>query len=81
MISKSVIRKKVPIMIGISFLLLAIILDRKIDFVDGALLVVGIFVFTWFRYRSSKKDSDIETSQFLKHYKKMFFLNQLFSWQ
>ncbi len=59
-ISKSVIRKEVPIMIGVSFLLLAIILDGKIDFVDGVLLVVGIIVFTWYSYRSSKKDTDIE---------------------
>jgi len=59
-ISKSVIRKEVPIMIGVSFLLLAIILDGKIDFVDGALLVVGIIVFTWYSYRSTKKDTDIE---------------------
>jgi len=50
-------------MIGISFLLLAIILDGKIDFVDGALLVIGIIVFTGYSYRSSKKDTDIETIQ------------------
>ena len=59
-VSKSTIRKEVPMMIGISFLLLAIILDGKIDFVDGALLVVGIIVFTWYSYRSSKKDIDFE---------------------
>ncbi|MDH3313327.1 MAG: calcium/sodium antiporter [Nitrosopumilus sp.] len=59
-VSKSAIRKQVPIMIGISFLLLAIILDGKIDLIDGVLLVVGIIVFTWYSYRSSKKDTDIE---------------------
>ena len=59
-VSKSAIRKEVPIMIGTSFLLLAIILDGKIDFVDGVLLVVGIIIFTWYSYRSSKKDTDIE---------------------
>lgn len=59
-VSKSAIRKEVPIMIGISFLLLAIVLDGKIDFLDGALLVIGIVVFTWYSYRSSKKDVDIE---------------------
>ncbi|MGY5148318.1 MAG: calcium/sodium antiporter [Candidatus Nitrosopumilus sp. bin_7KS] len=60
MVSKSVIRKEVPIMIGISFLLLAIVLDGKIDFIDGILLVIGIIVFTWYSYRSSKKDTDID---------------------
>ena len=59
-VSKSAIRKEIPLMIGISFLLLAIILDGKIDFIDGVLLVVGIIIFTWYSYRSSKKDTDIE---------------------
>jgi len=59
-VSKSTIRKEVPIMIGISFLLLAIILDGKIDFVDGALLVIGIIVFTGYSYHSAKKETDIE---------------------
>lgn len=59
-VSKSAIRKEVPIMIGISFLLLAIIIDGKIDFADGLLLVIGIIVFTVYSYRSSKKDADIE---------------------
>jgi len=59
-VSKSTIRKEVPIMIGVSFLLLAIIIDGKIDFVDGLLLVIGIVVFTGYSYRSSKKDTDIE---------------------
>ena len=57
-VSKSAIRKEVPIMIGISVLLLAIILDGKIDFVDGMLLVIGIIVFTWYSYRGSKKDKE-----------------------
>lgn len=59
-VSKSAIRKEVPIMIGISFLLLAIIIDGKIDFADGLLLVIGIIVFTVYSYRSSKKDTDLE---------------------
>ncbi|BDQ31500.1 sodium:calcium antiporter [Nitrosopumilus zosterae] len=68
-VSKSAIRKEVPIMIGISFLLLGIIIDGKIDFVDGALFVIGIIVFTGYSYRSSKKDTDtqvIPASQILQ---------------
>ena len=57
-VSKSTIRKEVPIMIGVAFLLLGIILDGKIDFIDGAILAAGIVVFTWYSYRSSKKDSE-----------------------
>ena len=59
-VSKSAVRKEVLIMIGVSFLLLAIILDGKIDSIDGILLVVGIIVFVWYSYKSSKKDTDIE---------------------
>lgn len=59
-VSKSAIRKEVPIMIGVSFLLLAVIIDGKIDFVDGLLLAIGIIIFTGYSYRSSKKDTDIE---------------------
>ena len=62
-VSKSTIKKEVSIMIGISFLLLAIILDGKIDFFDGLFLAMGIIVFTWYSYHSSKKDSDIEGIQ------------------
>ncbi len=59
-VSKSTIRKEVPIMIGVTFLLLGIIIDGKIDYIDGIILVAGIIAFTWYSYRSSKKDSDIE---------------------
>lgn len=59
-VSKSAIRKEVPIMIGISLLLLGIILDGKIDYIDGALFVIGIIVFTGYSYRSSKKDTDTQ---------------------
>ncbi|MHA7734035.1 calcium/sodium antiporter [Nitrosopumilus sp. S6] len=68
-VSKSAIRKEVPIMIGVSFLLLAIVMDGKIDFLDGILLVIGIIVFTGYSYRSSKKDTDtkvIPSSQILQ---------------
>ena len=77
-VSKSAIRKEVPIMIGISFLLLAIILDGKIDFVDGALLVIGIIVFTGYSYRSSKKDPDTQVICPSQIIQKMFFSNPLF---
>lgn len=60
MVSKSTIRKEIPIMIGIGFLLLAVILDGKIDFVDGILFAIGIIAFTWYSFNSSKKDKDTE---------------------
>ena len=59
-VSKSAVRKEIPIMIGISLLLLGIILDGKIDLVDGILLVIGIIIFTIFSFHSSKKDLDTQ---------------------
>lgn len=60
LVSKSAIRKEVPIMIGVAFLLLAVIIDGKIDYIDGVLFVIGIIAFTWYSYNSSKKDKDTE---------------------
>lgn len=59
-VSKSTIRKEIPIMIGAALLLAAIIFDGKIDFLDGIILIAGIVGFVIFSYKSSKKESDIE---------------------
>ncbi|MHA7646932.1 calcium/sodium antiporter [Nitrosopumilus sp. S4] len=59
-VSKSTIRKEVPIMIGAGLLLTAVIIDGKIDFLDGIILIVGIIGFLAFSYKSSKKETDIE---------------------
>lgn len=77
-VSKSVIRKEVPIMIGISFLLLAIVLDGNIDFIDGVLLVIGIIVFTWYSFHSSKKDTDIDEIPISKGIQKNVFSKSIF---
>lgn len=60
-VSKSTIRKEIPIMIGAALLLAAIIFDGKIDFLDGIILIAGIVGFVIFSYKSSKKESDMET--------------------
>ena len=75
-VSKSLIRKEVPIMVGISFLLLAISIDGKIDFIDGALLVIGIIAFTGYIYRSSKKDTGVEGIPVSQVLQKTFFPNR-----
>ncbi|MCV0392542.1 MAG: calcium/sodium antiporter [Nitrosopumilus sp.] len=60
-VSKSTIRKEIPIMIGSAILLAAVIFDGKIDFLDGVILIAGIVGFLVFSYKSSKKEADIET--------------------
>lgn len=70
-VSKSTIRKEVPIMVGVAFLLLAIIIDGKIDFIDGLLLVAGIIGFTLFSYKSSKKDTELNADSSLPQTKEV----------
>lgn len=61
-VKRNVIRKEIPILIGLSFLLILISVDGVISFVDGLMLVSGIVVFSVFSYRTSKKESADVTS-------------------
>jgi len=59
-VSKLVIKKEVPIMIGVAVLLVAISFDGAISVEEGIILAIGIVVFTVFSYKTSKKEtSDI----------------------
>ena len=58
-VSKSTIKKEVPIMVGVALLLLAIAIDGKIDFVDGLILIGGIVSFIVFSYKSSKLSPEL----------------------
>lgn len=56
-VSKLVIRKEVPIMIGVTVLLVAISFDGTISVEEGIILAIGIVVFTVFSYKTSKKET------------------------
>jgi cation:H+ antiporter len=55
-VSRKTLRKEVPLMIGISFLLLAVSIDGSISFYDGILFVGGILIFTIFSYKTTRKE-------------------------
>lgn len=55
-VARQTIRKEVPIMIGVSVLLLAVSLDAQISMIEGVLLAIGVVAFTVFSYKSAKKD-------------------------
>ena len=57
-VNKITIRKEVPIMIGVSLLLIALSIDGEISQYDGILLIVSLIVFTVFIYRGIKKQKD-----------------------
>jgi cation:H+ antiporter len=61
--NKSTVRKEVPIMIGVSLLLIALSLDNGISQWEGGLLIVGLIAFTVYIYRSAKKQRENNVSE------------------
>ena len=64
-IQKSVLRKEIPIMLGVSALLVLLSIDGELSQYDGLLLLIGLGVFAVYTFRSalkqrekSKADSD-----------------------
>ena len=60
-VARNVIKKEIPILIGVSFLLVLISIDGEISFVDGLILVSGVVVFSIFSYKTSKKETAVES--------------------
>ncbi len=54
-VQKTTVRKEVPIMIGVSLLLIALSLDNGISQWEGGLLIAGLIAFTAYVYKSAKK--------------------------
>ncbi|MFQ5572770.1 MAG: calcium/sodium antiporter [Nitrosopumilaceae archaeon] len=57
-IKKAQIRKEVPIMVGVSFLLVLLSFDGEISQYDGILLIASLIAFTVFTYKDAKKQRD-----------------------
>ena len=57
-VQKTTVRKEVPIMIGVSLLLIALSLDNGISQWEGGLLIAGLIAFTVYIYKSAKKQRD-----------------------
>lgn len=56
LVQKKTVRKQVPIMIGIVFLLIPLSLDGEISRVEGIILVSALFAFIYFSYREARKE-------------------------
>ena len=54
-IQKSVLRKEIPIMLGVSMLLVLLSIDGEISQYDGVLLLVGLGVFAFYTFRDALK--------------------------
>ncbi len=54
-VSKSVLRKEIPIMLGVSFLLVLVSVDGKISSYDGILLLAGLGIFGYYTFKNAVK--------------------------
>ena len=54
-VSKSVLRKEIPIMFGISFLLILLSLDGELSQYDGILLLGGLGIFGFYTFKDAMK--------------------------
>ena len=65
-VKKVQIRKEVPIMVAVSFLLILLSIDGEISQSDGILLLVGFVAFTIFTYKDVKKQKAETTGEEIK---------------
>ncbi|MCK6370880.1 MAG: calcium/sodium antiporter [Gammaproteobacteria bacterium] len=56
-VSRQLVRREVPVMIGVSLLLAGLVLDGRIGFGDGALLVGGLIGYTSWLIVESRRDT------------------------
>ncbi len=59
-ISKSVVRRELPILAAITFLAGYALLDYKVSFIDGCLLLGSIFLAGYLAFRSHKKNPQLD---------------------
>ena len=57
-VRKSVLRKEIPIMLGVSMLLVLISVDGEISQYDGVLLLIGLGVFAFYTFRNALKQRE-----------------------
>ena len=55
--SAQIIRREIPIMIGVSVLLIVLMWDDSLGRIDGAILFTGIVVYTWLTVRQARAET------------------------
>lgn len=76
-VQKSVLRKEIPIMLGVSLLLVAISVDGELTQYDGILLLVGLGVFAIYTFKDAMKQREKETEQEPTPEKSSFYLKSI----
>ena len=52
------IKREIPIMLAVSLFIIPISLDGNISQIEGAILIISLFVFIFYSYRQAKKDNN-----------------------
>ncbi len=60
-VRKSVLKKEIPIMLGVSFLLVLLSIDGELSTYDGALLLAGLGVFAYYTFKDAMKQREKNT--------------------
>ena len=62
----NIIRREIPIMIGVSLLLILLLLDGELGFIDGLVFVVGIVIYTVVNVVMARKEKNAEVEKEFK---------------
>ena len=76
-VQKSVLRKEIPIMLGVSLLLVAISVDGELTQYDGILLLVGLGVFAIYTFKDAMKQREKEPEDEPTPEKNNFYLKSI----
>ena len=72
-VSRTTLRKEIPIMLGVSLLLVALSVDGELSQYDGGILLAALLIFTVYTYRDAKKQRD-ETDEEISETKNGVYL-------
>lgn len=72
-VSKSTLRKEIPIMLGVSLLLVLLSIDGELSHYDGILLLIGLGVFGIYTYKDAMKQRS-ENKEKIEQSKKNIYL-------
>ena len=57
-VSAQVIRREIPVMIGVCILLVVVLWDGTLGRIDSAVLLSGLVIYTWFTLRAARAERD-----------------------
>ncbi len=58
-----VIRREIPILIGVSVLLVIVLWDGSLGRIDGVVLLAGLLIYTWLTLRQARTETSTEAGQ------------------